>query len=180
MPDQDIKFKLEELLGTLKRNKEKVPITELKTKYKKGFESLCKEISETSSLFAKQIVFKNMRIHKDLLDEAVPIVEEAIQKSGYLKKLSVAAYCYQDIEELESLALSLRELIIKDLEPFYAKHICLYLTEECLEEPYQAPLIYNAASGCIWDGKWSMVREFHFGILLYNHDMKTLYQEKPS
>jgi len=155
MSDQEVKFRLEELLGTLKRNKEKVPITELKTKYKKGFENLCKEISEISSLFVRQILFQDIKIRKDLLDEAISIVDETIQKSCYLKNFSVAVFCHQNIRELESLAYSLRELILKDLEPFYARYIYLYVTEECLENPIHAPLICNAASGCIWEnGKW--------------------------
>ena len=46
-------------------------------------------------------------------------------------------------------------LPLAGLEPFYEKHLALYITPECLEDPDTLPLIYCVASHCFWqDGKW--------------------------
>lgn len=96
-----------------------------------------------------------IRIHKDYLDEAVSVINETIARSSILKQLSKAAFSHQDITEFDSLALTLREKILNDLESLYAKHLGLYITPECLENPNVPPLIYCQVNHCIWqDGKW--------------------------
>ena len=150
-----LREKLEKLLSTLKHNREKVSLDVLKTKYKKGYDTLCADIKCSASDYAKQIARCGIRIHKDYLVEAVSIVNGTIARSGILKQLSRAAFSHQDITEFESLALTLRQKILTDLEPFYAKHLGLYITQECLENPDIPPMIYCRASHCIWqDGKW--------------------------
>ena len=50
---------------------------------------------------------------------------------------------------------TLREKILTDLEPFYAEHLGLYITQKCLENPDIPPMIYCKVNHCIWqDGKW--------------------------
>ncbi len=150
-----LKEELEKLLETLKHNREKVPLNVLKTKYKKGYSGLCADIKRRASAYAGKIALSGIRIHRDYLDEAVAIVNGTIKQSGILKQLSGAAFSHQDIAEFDSLAGTLREKILADLEPFYARHLALYITQECLENPDVAPLIYCTASHCVWqDGKW--------------------------
>ena len=44
---------------------------------------------------------------------------------------------------------------IRALEPFYPGYICLYLKEECFDNPPDCPEIRNLLTGCIWrDGRW--------------------------
>ena len=146
---------LSKLLTTLKHNRDKVPIDVLKTKYKKGYDTLCEGIRRSASDYAKHITLCGIRIHKDYLDEAVSIINGAIEHCGILKQLSKAAFSHQDINEFDSLAGTLREKILADLEPFYMKHLGLYITLECLEDPGVEPLIYCVASDCVLqDGKW--------------------------
>lgn len=150
-----LREELAKLLTTLKHNREKVPLEVLKTKYRKGYTGLCADIKCKASDYAAKVALMGIRIHKDYLDEAVPIVNGTIERSGILKQLSRAAFSHQDITEFESLALTLRQKILTDLEPFYAKHLGLYITQECLENPDIPPMIYCSASHCIWqDGKW--------------------------
>ncbi|MCM1305277.1 MAG: hypothetical protein NC306_14405 [Butyrivibrio sp.] len=146
---------LARLLATLKHNREKVPLDVLKTKYKKGYAALCADIKRMASGYAAKTVLDEIRIHRDCLGEAIPIINGTIERSGILKQLSRAAFSHQDMAEFDALARILREKILADLEPFYARHLALYITQECLENPDTAPLIYCAASHCFWqDGKW--------------------------
>ena len=150
-----LREELSKLLSTLKHNREKVSLDVLKTKYKKGYDTLCAGIRRSASDYARQTALCGIRIHKDYLDEAVSIINDTIAGSGILKQLSRAAFSHQDIEEFESLALTLRERILNGLESLYAKHLGLYITPECLENPDVLPLIYCRANHCIWqDGKW--------------------------
>ena len=150
-----LREELSKLLTTLKHNRDKVHIDVLKTKYKKGYDTLCEGIRRSASDYAKHITLCGIRIHKDYLDEAVSIINGAIEHCGILKQLSKAAFSHQDINEFDSLAGTLREKILADLEPFYMKHLGLYITLECLEDPGVEPLIYCVASHCVLqDGKW--------------------------
>ena len=150
-----LREELAKLLQTLKHNREKVPLNVLKTKYKKGYSGLCAGIKRRASDYARKIALSGIRIHRDYLDEAIPIVNKTIEQSGILKQLSKAAFSHQDIAEFDSLAGNLREKILADLEPFYARHLALYITQECLENPDIPPLIYCVASHCFWqDEQW--------------------------
>lgn len=150
-----LREELAKLLATLNHNREKVSLDVLKTKYKKGYDTLCAGIKRAASDYAKQIALCGIRIHKDYLDEAVSVINETIARSSILKQLSKAAFSHQDITEFDSLALTLREKILNDLESLYAKHLGLYITPECLENPNVPPLIYCQVNHCVWqDGKW--------------------------
>lgn len=144
-----LREELSKLLTTLKHNREKVSLDVLKTKYKKGYDTLCAGIKRCASDYAKQIVLRGIRIHKDYLDEAVSIINETIARSGILKQLSGAAFSHQDITEFESFAGMLHEEILADLESLYAKHLGLYITQECLENPDIPPMIYYKVNHCI-------------------------------
>ena len=150
-----LRAELAKLLTTLKHNREQVSLDVLKTKYKKGYDTLCAGISRSASDYAKQIALCGIRIHKDYLDEAVSIINGTIAKSGILKQLSKAAFSHQDIAEFESLTLTLRKKILSSLESLNARHLGLYITPECLENPDVPPMIYCQVNHCIWqDGKW--------------------------
>lgn len=150
-----LREELSKLLTTLKHNREKVPLDVLKTKYKRGYDTLCTNIRRSASDYATQIAFCGIRIHRDYMDEAVSIADETITRSGILKRLSRAAFSHQDIAEFESLAGLLRTKILNSLESLYAKHLGLYITPECLENPDVPPTIYCCVNHCIWQsGKW--------------------------
>ena len=41
------------------------------------------------------------------------------------------------------------------LAPFFEKYICLLLSPECFDEPPAIPLIFNEATGCVYEnGAW--------------------------
>ena len=155
---------LENQLKTLKANRDKVPLKVLKTKYRTGYETLCTKIGKIASDYVKQILFHGLRIHKDYLEEILPVIQKVIQESGLLKELSNAAFQKQDIVEFTTLALKLKGILEKILEPFYGKHTGLYITEESLESTDAFPEFYCFATGCIWrNGQWVPME------LLYPH-----------
>lgn len=142
-------------LNTLSRNLAVVSREVLRTQYRKPYYVLVKEISTSASAYVKEIALSDLRIRKEYLQEAVPVINNAIQASGLLKQISAAAYKRQDIQEIEQLALALKKQIEDALIPFYEKHMGLYLSDECFSATPQAPLLYNHVSGCVMqDGKW--------------------------
>ena len=102
-----LRSELEKQLRTLKNNRDKVPLEILKTKYKSGYDELCKNISLTATKYTKQVILYGICIHRDYLDEAILIINSAIEESGLLRALSMAAFCKQDITEFTDLTLDL-------------------------------------------------------------------------
>lgn len=143
------------LLDKLKRNREIVPLSELKTKYRKPYTALCEEIRSAVVNYVQKVAWLGIRIRKDYFEGVKPIMESAIQQSGLVRRISAAAFQRQDIKEIEQLSYALNEHIKKELEPFYNQHLGLYLTEDCFADPPRTPDIYNDVTGCILrDDKW--------------------------
>lgn len=171
MTEKELRAALSTHLNTLKRNLAVAPLLVLKTKYKKPFDALCRDICEAASAYTKQVALKDIRIQREYLNEAVPIIQSAVQQSGLLRQISTAAFSRQSITEIESLAQTLHEQIQNALEPFYTRHTCLYLTTACFTDPPQAPELFNDASGCIWrNGEWKPLSGKESAILLFIQD----------
>lgn len=167
MEEKELYEKLEKALRTLKKNRDNVPLAELKTKYKKGYDSLCNTIKIMASRYAALLALKDIRVHKDYIKAASPIINQAINDPDIIKQLSTAIFVNQDISEFEKLAFSLRERILLDLEPLYGNHTYLYITKEHLEEPSSEPMVYCDANGCFWiNGKWCLAGDLRTGVLL--------------
>lgn len=159
---------LETHLDTLKRNIDKVSLPVLKTKYRKPYDALCKEISTAATAYTQAVALHGFRLKKQYFEETVPMIQTAIRQSDLLRQIRIAAFQHQSITEVETLALSLGEQIQKALEPFYERHLCLYVTEECLGESPQIPDIYNDATGCIFkNGKWEPMDDNKNAILIF-------------
>ena len=142
-------------LDTLQRNLAKVSLETLRTRYKKPFDELCRNIRESASAYVKQVTLKNIRIHNKYLAEAVPLIESAVKQSGILPMIAAAAFKHQDMSEIDALASELKIYILEALEPFYARHMGLYVSKECLADPERQPELYNDATGCVLrDGAW--------------------------
>ncbi|RFZ77589.1 decarboxylase [Lacrimispora amygdalina] len=160
-------------LDTLRRNLEVVSIEVLKTKYQKPYETLAKDICAAASAYTQYLALTGIRLKAKYFDEAKPYIDGIIQNTTVLKTISEAAFKRQDIEEIERLALSLRQDILNALHPFYLRHLCLYVTAECIDTVGMMPEIYNDANGCIWrDNTWQPFDDTSAGLLLYA-------QEKP-
>lgn len=155
METESLRNTLTAHLNTLSRNLAVVSREELKTRYRKPYNTLLQAISSSASAYVKQIALADLRIRQEYLQEAVPIIEYAIKSSGLLKQIAAAAYRKQDIQEIEQLAIALKKQIEDALVPFYENHMGLYLSYECFGASPQAPQLYNHVNGCILqDGKW--------------------------
>lgn len=155
-------------LETLRRNLQVVSMEVLKTKYKKPFDVLRQDICKAATAYTHFLVFDGMRIKHKYFDEAVPYIDTAVKQTKRLKQISDAAFHRQDIDEIESLALALRKEIEAALQPFYMRHMCLYVTPECFDDPPKTPEVYNDATACVWrDGTWQLLEDTSEGFLLF-------------
>lgn len=170
MKTQELRHTLSVHLDTLQRNLAVVSLDVLKTKYQKPFNELKINIQNTATAYVKHITLEGLRFRCDLLEEAAPIIQSAIDNSGLLKQIAHAAFHKQDINAIEHLAFELKQTIEHSLETFYNRHLCLYLTAECFAAPPKQPELFNEATGCILrDGKWVPLDSQEPAILLYVH-----------
>lgn len=156
-----LRNELEKLLLTLKRNRENVSLSLLKTKYAAGYTTLCNRIKQTVSAYLKTIILCDIRLHSDYIAEGVALIQKSIDDSGLLKQLSKAVYCHQSLSDFDLIATQLHERILSDLENFYYQHLGLYVTRRSLEEPYPSPEVYCFANNCILqEGTWIPLEKF--------------------
>jgi hypothetical protein len=155
-------------LDTLRRNLEVVSIEVLKTKYEKPYKALAKDICTAASEYTRELSLSGIRLKKIYFNDAKTYIDSAIQKTTKLKEISQAAFKRQDIEEIEKLALELRQEILDALHPFFLKHLCLYLSSDCFDIPGKVPDLYNDVTGCIWkDGAWLPFDDTSSGMLFF-------------
>lgn len=73
---------LSALLDKLKRNRELVSLSELKTKYRKPYTALCEDIRAATSAYVNKAVLQGIRIRKEYSKEAIAIIETSIKQFG--------------------------------------------------------------------------------------------------
>lgn len=79
--------KLCELLSTLKKNREYVPLEILQTQYRVPYETLKKQIGDTATAFVKEITLSKLMINPDVsLEEQISVIQQTITTSGILKE----------------------------------------------------------------------------------------------
>ena len=160
-PEQSLRDRLLENMNLLKLNREKVPLDILKTKYKKGYESLCQELKTTGSQYAKQLTLSGIRFHKDYMQEGAERINRIIEQSGLMKQLSKAVFVYQDIVDFEIICGKLKTEISREADVFYREHLGILITEECLVSPDASPMVFSLVNGCILvDDNWIPKEEF--------------------
>ena len=136
--------------------------------YAPPFDALRQDICKAATAYTHFLVFDGMRIKHKYFDEAVPYIDTAVKQTKRLKQISDAAFQRQDIDEIESIALALRKEIEAALQPFYMRHMCLYVTPECFDDPPKTPEVYNDATACVWrDGTWQLLEDTSEGFLLF-------------
>ena len=157
--NKELRENLIHYMTVLKNNRDKVPLSVLKTKYKKGYDTLCQNITQTATDYLKVLTLHDIRILKDYEDECVNRINRVISSSGSLKKISSAAFKKQNIEEFETEARLLREAILAEVDAMCMEHLALYITRECLENPEIRPEIYCLCNDCILRGNSWIPRE---------------------
>ena len=137
-------------------------------KYEKPYKALAKDICTAASEYTRELSLSGIRLKTIYFNDAKTYIDSAIQKTTKLKEISQAAFKRQDIEEIEKLALELRQEILDALHPFFLKHLCLYLSSDCFDTPGKMPDLYNDVTGCIWkDGAWLPFDDTSSGMLFF-------------
>lgn len=99
------------LLGTLKRNKENIPLEQLKAEYRKGYDQLTQKIQAMTGEILQDVILNGLQIERSQADQKYLKINTAIRKSGIMKKASQAAFIQQDADLVLEYAGQLRELI---------------------------------------------------------------------
>ena len=156
-----------ELLSTLKKNREYVPLEILQTQYRIPYESLKKQIGDTATAFVKEITLSKLMINPDVsLEEQISVIQQTITTSGMLKEMSYTLSKLYDVELLHRQALKLRTYIEDALYPYIALQDCLVVDMERIED---TPIIYNTITQKVYEnGQWSKQDlDLHGKLLIY-------------
>lgn len=154
----ELKTKVEQL----KKNREKVPLETLKTKYKKPYEELLHSIKELAERILaersqKEIVVRMDEDGEKLIEEINAAIAKEAEPGGIMKRISQALYKEYDVEKFLSCVEEMRIRLWNLWIPYWQKHCCLYVRPENWEEPYPPPKIYNELTREFQneDGTWS-------------------------
>lgn len=106
------------LLTQLKRNKERVPLEELRGRYQKPYRKLLEQLKVMTEKLLQDIVFHDLRI-KRIHAEALYIqINEAIRESNLLEEIGNAVYQDQNLEAVLDKAKLLREMVHRIVNNF--------------------------------------------------------------
>lgn len=133
--------KLSENLGTLRKNRENVPLHLLKTTYKKPYAKLKKEIRAEFENFCKKLIgFEILYTSSDLTENELKKMYDHIQKiineeqtAGHLKEISAAIFKNIDLEKAGNLVCG---------------YLCIRIRKE-VYAPYWLRHIHKASDGTI-------------------------------
>ncbi|MDO4275083.1 MAG: hypothetical protein Q4D16_15550 [Eubacteriales bacterium] len=139
---------LQKLLSILKKNREAIDRQLLKTIYKRAYDDLLRQISQTATAYIHEITLRGLILNPDIsLEKQVDAMNKAIVESGLLKEMGRVVYKTYDIEKLYQLALQLREKLELALWPYINLQTCLVADLFNLEEE---PVIYNTLTQQIY------------------------------
>ena len=109
---------LRRLLLVLKNNRDHIPISVLKSKYKNAYNNLCDKIRTAASVYVKEVSLHNLQVHIAYAEEISSIVTEAINNSGILHELSEVIYQNQDLDQFIKLTEDLRKVVLLSLSDY--------------------------------------------------------------
>lgn len=109
---------LRRLLLVLKNNRDHIPVSVLKSKYKKGYNDLCDKIRHSASAYALDASLHGLKVHISYADEIATIVTNMIASSGIMHQFSTAIYKSQDLDQFVKLTEDLREMILTSLSVY--------------------------------------------------------------
>lgn len=99
------------LLAQLKRNKEQVPMEDLRGRYYKAYRKLLKQIKAMTEALLQDMVLQGLLIERIHADELYVQINQAIQGSGLLGEIGHAVYQRKDVEAVLDNVKLLREMV---------------------------------------------------------------------
>ena len=138
---EELESCLSGLLSTLKKNREHVPLEVLKTQYKQPYEELVRNINLTASAD---------------VEEQCTVINQMIQTSGMLKKISSCMSKTYDVGQIYPLILELRHMVEQALWPYVNQATCLVADLDDIEKE---PTIYNFLTHEVYENDTWIHRE---------------------
>ena len=150
------------LLEKYRKNKTLISPKDLAGKYKAPFEKLKQQLKQELEMYLKSYSIEGLILAEDetgSLEEFVSDVNRIFVSTDIGKRIGKAAFKDFDLDQVKQLAEELRAKIYHEAwVPYFQKHTCLYLTEECFaEDNPQQPRIYNFLVDKFWNeesGEW--------------------------
>ncbi len=147
--NEEIRASLENSVLKLKVNREKVPLADLQTKYKKSYDKLIDEIKELTKEYLTRLAVDGFKISSEDGDEVIAEFQKLADEVG--RKASEAVFKSYSVSELEAVAGDLKKRFEEVYTPYFNKHCCLWITEENLNpDNPKAPWIYNDLIDMFW------------------------------
>lgn len=152
--------KLKTLLDKLRRNKEKVPLEILKTRYKDACEKLLAEISAEAVKLIQPVAAElpgwldGRKVRQEYIGEIESAFNRIYKDGGYAKKIGTALYRHYSLDEARKLSGEINRLFRIELQKLFHQKTCLYTTAENWDpENPVPPRIYNDLVDRFWDGE---------------------------
>lgn len=142
--------KLEEMLDKLRRNKEKIPLDVLKTRYKAAYEKLVEDIKAEARAYFLPIAaqlpgwLKGRPIKEAYADEIAVAFNQIYSEGKYAHRIGQALYKRYSTGEVRQLAEEINRSFQAAMDDIFNRATCLYTTAENWnpENPV-IPKIYN-------------------------------------
>ena len=156
--------KLESYLEKLRKNKEKIPVDVLKTRYKTAYEQLTGDIKTEAVAFLKPIAtrppewLKDCKIKAEYVKELAGTFNRLYEEGGYAKKIGAALYKRYSFQEAAKIAREINGKYLQELTKIFHQKTCLYTTAENWDPDNPVtPRIYNDLVDKFWKeetGEW--------------------------
>lgn len=168
---KELEGSIQKLLSILKKNRENVDPTLLKTVYRDAYQNLLKQVKQAATDYLKFITLSGLPINPDIpFTEQCSTIQKAVDQSDVLIRYSHSLFHDYDLQLAYNLALELRAQIKASLAPYIALQDCwIYDWLESDKEPFY----YNTLTNCIYDnGKWVPLQVDMRGKFLYYPNSK--------
>lgn len=151
-------------LEKLRKNKERIPLDVLKTRYKTAYEQLTGDIKAEAVAVLKPIAtrppewLKDCRIKAAYIEEIAAAFNSMYEAGSYAKKIGAALYKRYSLQEAEQIAREINGKYLQELTRIFHEKTCLYTTAENWDPDNPVtPRIYNDLVDKFWKeetGEW--------------------------
>lgn len=153
---------LEVMLEKLRKNREKVPLDILKTRYAAAYNRLVEGIKDLlfDLYFPQPDWFLSSPHRKEHEKRVLPLLLKAWENGGYSKRIGRAAFQEFNADKAAFLCQQARGDLQGVFNAYFETRWCLYCYSECFAENPKTPLIYNDIVEKVWisEGNWRNLR----------------------
>lgn len=156
--------KLAAYLEKLRKNKEKIPLAVLKTRYKTAYEELTGNIKVEAENVLKPIAtqlpgwLKDCRIKAEYIEELEEAFQRLYAEGDYARKIGEALYKRYSFREAQQIAREINGKYLQEFMRIFHEKISLYTTAENWDPDNPVtPRIYNDLVDKFWKeetGEW--------------------------